>query len=376
MSQNSRLANLIDNNRMPNQPLYSQYPNDFTYNLDRNPYLISVDVGDPNNVSMQGGPNRKKKKEIISYVANRDTLYIPHPEKPKEKIETGKNLIEDKKIVKMTNLGMQSDVFIEPPKQEIYVLEPNKNGEMVYVEKVPLNKRQKTGRDVSTQIEDGELFNFDRDVEQILTVLLGKIREQTDLELREEEEINRLRADKANFQKKLLEERLRLTKIEEEEINKKKENDLNKKAKKADKNTRIIIQKKFISRLYAKNLLTGIKEKTLEALEKKGVFKEYLEETLKDKILSFTYNKVEDRDVKHKKLKDLVSSVKSNILVSKKDNHVEKIMKRQEEIRLQKEQEAKIAEEEKQERIKKQKRLEFLREERRIQLLKGILLII
>ena len=112
MSQNSRLANLIDNNRMPNQPLYSQYPNDFTYNLDRNPYLISVDVGDPNNVSMQGGPNRKKKKEIISYVANRDTLYIPHPEKPKEKIETGKNLIEDKKIVKMTNLGMQSDVFI------------------------------------------------------------------------------------------------------------------------------------------------------------------------------------------------------------------------------------------------------------------------
>ena len=317
LNSNTRLANLIDANRQPNQPLYNQYPNDFTYNLDRNPYLISVDVGEPNNQTNNlNNTNKKKKKEIISYVANRDTLYIPHPEKPKEKIETSKNLIEDRKIVKVTNLGMQSDVFIEPPKEEIYVLEKNKHGEMVYVEKVPLNKRQKTGRDVSTQIEDGELFNFDRDVEQILTVLLGKIREQTDLELREEEEINRLRADKANFQKKLLEERLRLTKIEEEEISKKKENDLNKKAKKADKNIRIKIQKKFISRLYAKNLLGNIKPLTLQSLEQKGVFNEYLDETLKDKILSFTYNKVEDRDEKQAKLKTLISGINIIIIIN------------------------------------------------------------
>jgi len=310
MSQNTntKFANLIDANRLA-QPLYNQYPNDFTYNLDRNPYLISINVGDAStNSSSQGGTGtKKKKKEIISYVANRDTLYIPHPEKPKEKIETSKNLIEDKKIVKVIDLGMQSDVFTEPPKEEIYVLEKDsRTGEMIYVEKKPLNKRQKTGKDASTQILDGDLFNFDRDVEPILTVLLGKIREQTDLELREEEEINRLRADKANFLKKILEERLRLGKIEEEEICKKKENDLNKKAKLADKNLKIVIQKKFISRLYAKNLLTNIAPTSFKALEKKGVFNEYLDETLKDKIAGHTFVQVEDRNSKHNKLLNLV----------------------------------------------------------------------
>ena len=41
---------------------------------------------------------------------------------------------------------------------------------------------QKTGVDVSTQVEDGELFNFEYEVEPILDVLISKTLEQSTME--------------------------------------------------------------------------------------------------------------------------------------------------------------------------------------------------
>uniref|UniRef100_A0A8C9L715 Radial spoke head protein 3 homolog n=1 Tax=Pavo cristatus TaxID=9049 RepID=A0A8C9L715_PAVCR len=50
----------------------------------------------------------------------------------------------------------------------------------------------KTGRDVATQIEEGELFDFDIEVKPILEVLIGKTIEQALLEVMEEEELANL----------------------------------------------------------------------------------------------------------------------------------------------------------------------------------------
>ncbi|NXF89178.1 RSPH3 protein, partial [Eubucco bourcierii] len=50
----------------------------------------------------------------------------------------------------------------------------------------------KTGKDVATQIEEGELFDFDIEVKPILEVLIGKTVEQALLEVMEEEELAQL----------------------------------------------------------------------------------------------------------------------------------------------------------------------------------------
>lgn len=52
---------------------------------------------------------------------------------------------------------------------------------------------QKSGLDVSTQIYDGDLFDFDMEVIPILEVLVGKTLEQALMEVQEEDELEILR---------------------------------------------------------------------------------------------------------------------------------------------------------------------------------------
>lgn len=75
----------------------------------------------------------------------------------------------------------QTDAFLDRPATPLYV---------------PL----KVGADVSTQIELGELFNFDVEVEPLLEVLVGKTMEQALQEVCEEEELAALAAHQAHFE--------------------------------------------------------------------------------------------------------------------------------------------------------------------------------
>ena len=74
--------------------------------------------------------------------------------------------------------------------------------EIDYTEKEKIFIPQKLGKDVGTQILDGELFNFDRDVQPLLTVVVGKTLEQSLLEIEQEDEISNLREEKLMYSKK------------------------------------------------------------------------------------------------------------------------------------------------------------------------------
>ena len=58
----------------------------------------------------------------------------------------------------------------------------------------------KTGVDVETQIYEGDLFDFDMEVEPILEVLVGKTLEQSMMEVMEEEELANMRAHQEHFE--------------------------------------------------------------------------------------------------------------------------------------------------------------------------------
>merc|ERR1719333_171129 len=64
----------------------------------------------------------------------------------------------------------------------------------------PLFMPTKIGYDCGTQIEDGELFDFDREVEPVLEVLVGKTLEQSMMEVLEEEELDSIRRHQEEFE--------------------------------------------------------------------------------------------------------------------------------------------------------------------------------
>lgn len=79
-----------------------------------------------------------------------------------------------------TTVDTQTDKFQELPPSPKYV-------------------PKKTGRDVSTQVEDGELFLFDREVLPIVDVITTKTLEQAMLEIEEEEEISKIQQYKKEY---------------------------------------------------------------------------------------------------------------------------------------------------------------------------------
>lgn len=58
----------------------------------------------------------------------------------------------------------------------------------------PLYIPQKSGVDAATQIQEGELFDFELEVQPLLEVLVGKTLEQALMEVMEEEELATLKA--------------------------------------------------------------------------------------------------------------------------------------------------------------------------------------
>nr|KAF6507790.1 radial spoke head 3 [Rousettus aegyptiacus] len=81
----------------------------------------------------------------------------------------------------------------------------------------PLFIPAKTGKDVATQILEGELFDFDLEVKPMLEVLVGKTIEQALLEVMEEEELANLRASQYAYEELRNAELAEIQRLEEQE---------------------------------------------------------------------------------------------------------------------------------------------------------------
>ncbi len=180
---------------------------------------------------------------------------------------------------------------------------------------------QKIGKDVGVQIEDGDLFNFDRDVQPLLTVLIGKILEQTDLELREEEEIKKIREAKAEFLKRVKEDKMRIKKIEEEEIKIKKETDNKKGLKLIEKNFKKNTQKKLVSKVFAKNLLRGFQKDAFKSLTAQGIFIDHYVPLVQDAVRHFVFSESEKANNDDQNVTKFIGDVYVNLSTAAKRMH-------------------------------------------------------
>ncbi|XP_051510821.1 radial spoke head protein 3 homolog [Myxocyprinus asiaticus] len=137
--------------------------------------------------------SRKRVKEQFG-------LKTPEPLEGRKNIDvqTETYLEELSDHIEDASVECQTDMFLDKPATPLFI-------------------PAKTGRDVATQIEDGELFDFDMEVQPVLQVLVGKTIEQALLEVEEEEELASLRAQQQVFKEIRDAELVEVQRMEERE---------------------------------------------------------------------------------------------------------------------------------------------------------------
>jgi hypothetical protein len=138
----------------------------------------------------------------------------------------------------------------------------------------PLFMPAKIGIDIETQIEFGELFDFDVECEPVLEVLVGKTLEQSMMEVLEEEELESLRRHQEDFEKRRAAELLEVQRMEAAE--KRRDDELQRRIQQqsAQREVDLSIMRKVASRSISSAYLGGLQDRALAHLLDAGVFTE------------------------------------------------------------------------------------------------------
>ena len=233
----------------------------------------------------------------------------------------------------------------------------------------PLFLPRKEGEDVETQVEDGELFDFDLEVDPILEVLVGKVIEQGRMEVLEEEELRTMRDHQRFFEQKRNAELMEVQRLEAEEQRRKEEAERRKLQARARREQRNQAHKKYIARIISKRYLQHIGRNTIELLNSEGSYKDPRETNFHQKLLPWLYKQAQaqQRDSLLQLIEELFKKGVNNLL-SEHKNSVDKEYQRREDQRQEairhQQQEEKRKQDRVQARIDRQKRreIEALRE--------------
>ncbi|XP_028823170.1 radial spoke head protein 3 homolog isoform X2 [Denticeps clupeoides] len=144
----------------------------------------------------------------------------------------------------------------------------------------PLFVPAKSGKDAATQIEEGELFDFDMEVRPLVEVLVGKTVEQAQLEVMEEEELASLRAQQQAFHQLRNIELMEVQRLEEQQRRRREEKE------RCIREHRIVIAKeketaeKVAARAFAQSYLSDLLPSVYSSLQENGFFYDPVEREL------------------------------------------------------------------------------------------------
>ena len=322
----------------------------FSERVEQSPYLISLEQKNPKN-----NKKKAKKKEINSYISNKDKLFIPKPERVHQGINIFRNLIEEEKKIVMVDLGIQSDEI-----------------EYDEIENEKKFLPQKLGKDEATQIMDGDLFDFDKDVQPLLTVVVGKTLEQSLLELEQEQEIENLKQAKLMYSKKRNDDSKRIKNLEEKEIQKKYNNDAKKEIRKQTRETRKKTQKQLISRFISKTYLRDLVKNSYQDLIHRCQFRDYSNATVKDKTNFIIVSGSKKLHTAFSNMNSFIKDSISNKLKAIENSHIKAVddrhkfldkIAKQKEIIRQREEEARIRAEKAKIERRKLRKIERIKKE-------------
>eukprot|EP01063_Lacrimia_lanifica_P031578 TRINITY_DN5241_c0_g1_i1.p1 TRINITY_DN5241_c0_g1~~TRINITY_DN5241_c0_g1_i1.p1 ORF type:complete len:347 (+),score=172.54 TRINITY_DN5241_c0_g1_i1:53-1093(+) len=167
----------------------------------------------------------------------------------------------------------------------------------------------KSGRDAECQIDDGDLFNFDFEVQPILEVMVGKTLEQAMLEVLQEEELESMRQQQLEFEQRRKEEAVETQRLEAAERRKYEEKERRKKQEQERLRRERVTKEKLAARVFAKGFVCNLENKVFGRLEDEGWFYDSVEREVETIFMPWLNNQVGANLDKMRKTRNLVDNL-------------------------------------------------------------------
>ncbi|XP_074165510.1 radial spoke head protein 3 homolog isoform X3 [Sminthopsis crassicaudata] len=195
----------------------------------------------------------------------------------------------------------------------------------------PLFIPAKTGKDVATQILEGELFDFDIEVKPMLEVLVGKTIEQSLLEVMEEEELAELQMQQQQFEELRNLELAEVQRLEEQERRHQKEKERRRQQQLEVVHKQNETSQKIAARAYAKMYLADLLPSVFSNLRDKGYFYDPVERDIEVGFLPWLMHEV-DKTIEYNMLGRIVLDMLIREVVETRLNMFEQLGAKQSEV--------------------------------------------
>jgi len=159
----------------------------------------------------------------------------------------------------------------------------------------PIFIPMKTGVDVETQIYEGDLFDFDAEVEPILEVLVGKTLEQSMMEVMEEEELANMRTHQEHFEQIRNTELAETQRLEEAEKRRTEEKQRRVEQEKQRVKQEQDVTEKVAARTFTKGFLSQLQSQVVQNLADAGFFFDPLETEVTNNFLPWLMDSMTEK---------------------------------------------------------------------------------
>ncbi|KAJ1637774.1 radial spoke protein 3-domain-containing protein [Pavlovales sp. CCMP2436] len=217
----------------------------------------------------------KKSRMPMSRDSPRDDV-APVDNRKHMDIQTEAYLEELTDRVVEADMDTQTDAFLDRPSAPIFV---------------PM----KTGVDADTQIYEGDLFDFDVEVDPILEVLVGKTLEQSMLEVLEEEELAAMKEHQEHFEQIRNVELAETQRMEEAEKRRFEEKERRVAQEQARVQREAQIHEKVAAHKFTKGYLQELHSAVFQNLKETGFFYDPLEREVTTEFLPWLVGEVQTR---------------------------------------------------------------------------------
>ncbi|XP_078482549.1 radial spoke 3 protein [Ciona intestinalis] len=178
--------------------------------------------------------------------------------------------------IEEADVDTQTDAFLDRPPSPLFV-------------------PAKTGKDVSTQIMEGDLFDFNIEVKPILEVLVGKTMEQSLLEVLEEEELENLRQQQREFEELRNAELVEMQRLQEQERRHKEEKERRMKQQREVLKKEKETAEKIAARAFAQSYLADLVPSVFSTLRDNGYFYDPVERDVEQGFIPYIMGEVVKR---------------------------------------------------------------------------------
>jgi len=222
----------------------------------------------PDPIEMQR--KQEIRRRAIAKQRAREQLrqHSPPPVEGRQHIEVQTELylecITDR--IEEADVDTQTDAFLDRPPTPLFI-------------------PAKSGKDVETQIYEGDLFDFNLEVKPILEVLVGKTLEQSQIEVLEEEELANLRQQQREFEELRNAELVEMQRLEEQERRHREEKQRRMKQQKEALEKERQTADKIAARAFAQSYLADLLPSVFSTLRVNGFFFDPVERDIEEEFL-------------------------------------------------------------------------------------------